>query len=99
MKNQEIKLDLQNQFLLSFCYATWLSDGWPLPLPSLWLPWLLQEVQGMLKVFMMPRAGFVACEMKIVLRTLPNGCRTHVNVMFLTEQLWLHLAEYLSILV
>lgn len=96
-KHTEIKLGLKTRFsFFSGCQA-WLGSGWPLPRPSLWLPGLLQELQRLLKVFRMPRAGFVAHEIKVVLRTLPNGFRTHFNVMFLTEQLWLHLAEYLSL--
>lgn len=91
-KNKEITLDLKNRLFSPSSFS-----AWPLPLPSLWLPGLLQELQGLLKVFMMPRAGFIAHEMKVVLGTLPNSFRTHFNVMFLTEQLWLHLAEYLSI--
>ena len=96
-KHKEIKLGLKNRFSFFFGCCVWLGSGWSLPLPSLWLLGFLQELQGLLKVFRMPRAGFVAHEMKVVLKTLPNGFRTHSNVMFLTEQLWLHLAEYLSL--
>lgn len=39
---------LKSTFLFSFHRSTRLWDGWSLPLPSFRLPWLLQELQGLL---------------------------------------------------
>lgn len=79
----------------SFHYSALLSLGRPSPgsLAS------LQGLCGPLTILTMLRAGFEAYEMKVSPRTLPNGLRTQFNARFLTEQLWLHLAEYLNILV
>lgn len=85
---------LKKSISFSFHYSTLLSLGRPSPssLAS------LQGLRGLFVILMMLRAGFVAYEMKVSPRTLPNGLGTQFNAMFLTEQLWLHLAEYLNIL-
>lgn len=94
-KNERKPYFEKKSISFSFPYSASLSLGRPSPgsLAS------LQGLCGLFASLMMLRAGFVAYEMKVSPRTLPNGLRTQFNAMFLTEQLWLHLAEYLNILV
>lgn len=94
-EKNERKLYLEKKSIpFSFHHSTLLSLGSPPPsLAS------LQGLRGLFTIRTMLRAGFEAYEMKVSPRTLPNGLRTQFNVRFLTEQLWLHLADDLNILV
>jgi hypothetical protein len=63
-------------------------------MPSSWISWpSFKDCIDHSNSSQCPELGFVAHEMKVVLRTLPNGFRTHFNVKFLAEQLWLHIAD------